>query len=418
MGRSSVISNINQALPTNGNDEISAQDLRGVLITDVVNKFMNLEDDAEIPVYNPLISYKLGKLVLNQDVIWRALVNVLPNQIPPTLPATSNTYWKLQETTSLGRVGRVLFVSKGGDNTTAVVGSQSLSYLTIQAALNASTSGDIIHVFAGIYTENLTITTTSQFSNGLKLILGNGVIINGNVNFLGNGGIGWLSTETYLGATINGNIGLSSGTYMMLMMSNLVINGNIDYSVRIASWKNNWITNTAGNAWTAGGNFNIDNLGYKCEFIDNRIFTNFELYIEANQRLLIEKNYFQGTVNSDGLVYIVAQDGSFKDNTVINLGTGYALRCTTNTNNIKFDNCTIKTAGTTAIFVLFPSGNRIVSLTACKLQATTYAISGTGTAGTHTVLNVNCISNVQFIESVLNLVDTPYNQNVIPTFTI
>lgn len=96
MGRSNVISNINQALPTNGNDEISAQDLRGVLIADVVNKFMNLEDDAEIPDYSNLKNYKSGKLVLNQNVVWKALINVLPNQTPPTLPTTSNTYWQIQ----------------------------------------------------------------------------------------------------------------------------------------------------------------------------------------------------------------------------------------------------------------------------------------------------------------------------------
>lgn len=101
MGRSTVITNINQALPTNGSDEISAQDLRGVLIADVVNEFMNLEDDAEIPVYNALRSYKLGKLVLNQNFIWKALVNVMPNQNPPTLPTTLNAYWQVQGFTTI-----------------------------------------------------------------------------------------------------------------------------------------------------------------------------------------------------------------------------------------------------------------------------------------------------------------------------
>jgi hypothetical protein len=241
MGRSTVVSNINQALPTNGNDEISAQDLRGVLIADISNEFMNLEDDAEIPVYSSLKSYKSGKLVLNQDVIWKALVNVMPTQIPPTLPATSNIYWKVQgsiplneatqpeielETsteagkfvsprrfwqgiarfkalvgtflekitfgkgialgnntapangdlwynngyfgrqggvtasllTSLnGKVGRVLFVSKDGNDSTAVVGNQAFSFFTIQAALNQAVNDDAIVVFSGTYNESISI---------------------------------------------------------------------------------------------------------------------------------------------------------------------------------------------------------------------------------------------------------------------
>lgn len=54
-----------------------------------------------------------------------------------------------------GKVGRVLFVSKDGNNGTAQIGNQAFSFATIQAAINASSNYDTIVVFPGTYTENI-----------------------------------------------------------------------------------------------------------------------------------------------------------------------------------------------------------------------------------------------------------------------
>lgn len=57
----------------------------------------------------------------------------------------------------LGLLGRVLFVSKSGNDTEAIIGSQEKSYLTIQAAWNASSQNDTIVVYNGTYTENVAL---------------------------------------------------------------------------------------------------------------------------------------------------------------------------------------------------------------------------------------------------------------------
>lgn len=250
--RSEIITDINTNLPTNGNNQISANDLRGVLIQSIVNEFMNLEEDAEIPNYSLVKTYKAGKLVLNQGVIWRANIDVAVSLPPPTLPTLSNTEWTLtgsvptayaiqaeaetvvevleanrnntksitarswrwawdivrnfiwdwvekitfQKGVNLGtnpspatngdlwynsgffgrisgqnypiltslnsNLGRVLFVSKNGNDTTAQIGNPNFPYLTIQGAINASTSLDLIVVYKGLYVENLSYIGTGK----------------------------------------------------------------------------------------------------------------------------------------------------------------------------------------------------------------------------------------------------------------
>ncbi len=77
-----------------------------------------------------------------------------------------------------GKVGRVLFVSKDGNDTTAIVGSQIFTYLTIQAAWNNSLPEDTIIVYNGIYTENLALGG----SNPNRTIILINATINGTVS--------------------------------------------------------------------------------------------------------------------------------------------------------------------------------------------------------------------------------------------
>lgn len=95
MTRSTVISSINNQIPTNANNEISAIDLRGVFISYIVNSFFNLDDDPEVPVYSSLKTYVTNKIVLNQGVFWKAKIIVPISQPPPSLPTITNAYWDL-----------------------------------------------------------------------------------------------------------------------------------------------------------------------------------------------------------------------------------------------------------------------------------------------------------------------------------
>ncbi|MGK3945876.1 hypothetical protein ABK046_46965, partial [Streptomyces caeruleatus] len=51
-------------------------------------------------------------------------------------------------------IGNSLFVSKSGNNATAVRGDLVNHYLTIASALAAAQSGDTVFVFPGTYTES------------------------------------------------------------------------------------------------------------------------------------------------------------------------------------------------------------------------------------------------------------------------
>lgn len=91
--RTEITNAINTSLPTTGNEDISALDLRGVLISNILSNFFSLEEDSELPTYTFAKTYKTGKIVLNQGLIWRAILDVPVSQPPPTLPIQSNTYW-------------------------------------------------------------------------------------------------------------------------------------------------------------------------------------------------------------------------------------------------------------------------------------------------------------------------------------
>jgi hypothetical protein len=510
MGRSGVISNINQALPTNGNDEISAQDLRGVLIADVVNGFMNLEDDAEIPIYSSLKSYKSGKLVLNQDVIWQALVNVNPTQAPPTLPTTSNTYWKVQgsillneatqpeielETsteagkfvsprrfwqgidrfkalvgtflekitffkgialgnnatpsangdfwfdgtsfrgrqanvnnrfpTSLnGKTGRVFYVSAvDGDDSTAIIGSKLFMYRSIQTALNSATvAGDSVTVYNGSYAENLQVTPRS-FPSGITITLEDGVTITGTINFVGNGAYVNIKARNFGSARIIGNFGISSGSYAILNLQNILWNGNITGDVRVGSWVNNWITSTAQYTLTRGGNANLEDNGYLPEFVGNTLYTNVGVTIQAP---VVKGNTFVGLNNSGYILNVLTLNSTisnfgqtFEGNKVVNRGTGIAVQMDYNA-MFNITDCSFKTQGILACMVIQGNGNTTGRLISCKFQATTTAIdnNGYGGGGTLTVSNKNCISNVPMLAVKPQLVDAPFNQNIDSNFVI
>jgi hypothetical protein len=74
-------------------------------------------------------------------------------------------------------LGRILFVSTTGNDSTAQIGDISKTYLTIESAVSASTSGDVIHVFQGTYA----LTTTSSAGiakDGISYYFEPGCIIN------------------------------------------------------------------------------------------------------------------------------------------------------------------------------------------------------------------------------------------------
>ena len=74
-------------------------------------------------------------------------------------------------------LGRILFVSTTGNNSTAQIGDISKSYLTLESAVSASAAGDVIHVFQGTY--NLTTTSSAGIAkDGINYYFEPGAVIN------------------------------------------------------------------------------------------------------------------------------------------------------------------------------------------------------------------------------------------------
>ena len=92
-------------------------------------------------------------------------------------------------------LGLVLVFSGISTAATLTVGTGK-TYATIQAAVDAASSGDTIDVYSGVYQENVSIST-----NNLTLRSVDG---EGQAEIRGNGGINVVSVASDLGITIDG----------------------------------------------------------------------------------------------------------------------------------------------------------------------------------------------------------------------
>jgi hypothetical protein len=98
----------------------------------------------------------LANVGAGTGLIWRDTVSGIANiktLIAGQGVAITNGTNDITIATSVS-IGNSLFVSKSGDNATAVRGNLSRHYLTITAALAAAQSGDTVFVFPGTYTES------------------------------------------------------------------------------------------------------------------------------------------------------------------------------------------------------------------------------------------------------------------------
>lgn len=114
-----------------------------------------------------------------------------------------------------GKVGRVLFVSKDGNDSSAIVGSQIFTYFTIQGAINASTSLDTIIVYAGTYTESILIDTKR-----LDIYCIGKVTITGDITYTNT----TLSVATYV---LDGKSTIINGSVIFNMNVNSVLKINV-----------------------------------------------------------------------------------------------------------------------------------------------------------------------------------------------
>lgn len=248
--RQELITAIDALFPTNNNELISASNARSAFrnfIESTYNKADdNINNNASVSEWNNVISYPLDFIITFNDKFWRSKVNNNTNHVP-----AENAYWTEVSKATAGQnidlshyylkeelktageaevalenvveleselaakansththnitdisnlsntlnnksnslsLGRILLVSKNGNNNTAEIGKIDKPFLTIQAALNAATNLDVIYILTGNYTENISCNVV------LRGIILDNCTINGNINLTPNNNIGFNKT--------------------------------------------------------------------------------------------------------------------------------------------------------------------------------------------------------------------------------
>jgi hypothetical protein len=248
--RQELITAVDALFPTNNNESISASNARSAFrnfIESTYNKADdNINNNASVPEWSNSISYPLNFIINFNDKFWRSKENDNINHVP-----AENAYWTevskatagqnidlshyylKQELQTAGEaevaleniveleselaakansthnhnivdinnlqnalntksdalsIGRILFVSKNGNNTTALIGRKDKPFLTIQAAFNAASNLDVIYIITGTYTENISCNVV------LRGIILDNCTINGTINLTPNNNIGFNKT--------------------------------------------------------------------------------------------------------------------------------------------------------------------------------------------------------------------------------
>ena len=89
---------------------------------------------------------------------------------------SASSVWKPRTIPTIS-LGRILYVSTSGNDSTAIVGSLAYTYLTLEAAKAAAINGDLIYVFPGTY--NVTTTATEGLAkDGISYYFSPNCIIN------------------------------------------------------------------------------------------------------------------------------------------------------------------------------------------------------------------------------------------------
>jgi len=117
------------------------------------------------------------------------------------LPTVSKAYVDTIGTSGTVNPQNYLYVAKNGSDNNAGTGEDP--FLTIQAAINAASSGTTVFVFPGNYAENITFKAGVNISSPIKF----GVYISGN------------HIANYAGTVVLDNVTLTSSTGVTLTMS-------------------------------------------------------------------------------------------------------------------------------------------------------------------------------------------------------
>jgi hypothetical protein len=220
-------------------------------------------------------------------------------------------------------LGNILFVATTGDNSTGEKGNLAKPFLTLQAARDAASSGDVIHVLAGIYT----ISTDSNLAtNGVNWYFNQGAVVNmtagtnlfNKTGFTSGGNVYGYGVFNVTGGSILFLNGINSGEALTTVFEFDRCNSTVSDIFR--SLDNLQIVYTRGNyaKTTAGNAFNVRLATWYHDVKDNISTTSAAL---SNIFTRDSKINASRIINESGGVAFQASSGNY-----VNLSANYVNR--------------------------------------------------------------------------------------------
>jgi len=229
------------------------------------------------------------------------------------------------------------------------VGSSGEDFTTIQAAINAATSGDTISVAEGTYTENLTFSEsvtvtgagkTNTTITGTHIVTANDVTVRDvALSLAGSGTIFTLdsSSNPISGFEVtNSNFNMPTSPSVGISIGEVGTSQKVS-SVTINNNTFNGPSDKNANPWKIGGSFGfpkgveVENLTFQGNTV-NQASTPINLYDKNLTNIVIDDNTYN---NTDGAVYVWEDSGSATPtgvlsgfeftNNVLNVGNTYGL---------------------------------------------------------------------------------------------
>jgi hypothetical protein len=200
--RQGFISILQSLLPTNGQELIKAIDIQEVCLALLYSTYNKTDDSINnnftTSPWNNTLPYAIGFIVEYQNKFWKSKIanntNIVPveganwtevskaeagqninlanffTKLELQTAGQSSVNWDnitQKPTIPTGEVStgnKIIWVSKAGNDSTAIKGRLDKTFLTIQNAVNQASSGDTIIVLAGNYSESVSISGRQQLS--------------------------------------------------------------------------------------------------------------------------------------------------------------------------------------------------------------------------------------------------------------
>jgi hypothetical protein len=259
--------------------------------------------------------------------------------------------------TAKNKHGRVLYVTKGGNNTTAVIGSTLFTFSTIQEAVTQMQSGDVLKALNGEFTENIIIPNDNRVRHIiLENATINGSFTNTTINNSNLGTITGIGKSSIIGAASASGTSTNFENVTNIRFGSLPTNLALQYK------------DCTFNTSSAGG---LSGEYWDCKF--NSTSTDFIGQYGASNGFIMKgcKVYCNNFTTQTGGIDGGANGNYYFEDTEIYCVNFFSSR---STNTIQFKNSFVKATGSSYFLVNdqgVPNNIKVVAIGSCFQTACT-----------------------------------------------